>query len=73
MYCRVCISLPSAANPITTPAVEKTKCMVKSTNIQFRYETEQELERQLRHDYGNVSWNDIILFSWVKILIFPYI
>ena len=43
------------ANPITTPAMEKTKCMVKSTNVQFRYETKQELECQLWHDYGNVS------------------
>ena len=42
-------------NPVTTPAVDTTKCMVKSTNVQFQYETEKELELKLQQDYGNVS------------------
>lgn len=42
-------------NPITTPGVDKTECMNKSTNDQFRYETEKELEAQLQQEYGKVS------------------
>ena len=53
--CRCLLHVPTA-NPITTPAVDKNECTVKSTNIQFRYETEQELQLQFQRDYGNVSF-----------------
>lgn len=55
--------LPPIDNPITTPGVDQTKCMNTSTNDQFRYETEKELELQLRQDYGKVSSNLILILE----------
>ena len=51
------------ANPITTPSIDRAKCTTKSCNVQFRYETEQELEYQLRREYGNVK--SILKISYI--------
>ena len=44
-----------SAGPTITPSVDVAKCTTKSYNIQFRYETEEELEFQLQREYGNVN------------------
>ena len=44
-----------SGTPIATPSVDIAKCTTESYNVQFRYETEQELELQLQREYANVN------------------
>lgn len=58
-------------NPITVAGVEEQKCCCDSANTQFQYETEQQLDSQLKMEYGNVSYvHSVQLYALVHLSLF---